>query len=174
MTTDSPEAAAQTVESFSDPESLREREDVPFHEERDVVDEETIDVLQDLDDLAPVGVTNDDGEILVTRITETCAWKIPSSAVSPDEDFPTATREWVQQNTGLSISLDGIEGVWHFDLRTEDEERTASRYFVVFSATPLGDESLDARPADGAEEAGWFEELPEGAERVPGTDLFLD
>lgn len=39
-----------------------------------------------------------------------------------------------------------------------------------------GHDDLDAATPTGdpVEEAGWFDELPEGASEVPGTDLFLE
>jgi hypothetical protein len=79
-------------------------------------------------------------------------------------------REHVTETVG-GIDLRAVEGVWHVDARTEDGAATAARAFVVFSGT-LDEETIQL-PADGVEEAGWFDELPEEAGGLPGTDLFL-
>lgn len=160
--------------SVTDPETLRDREDVPFHEDTDVVDAETVETVAGLDDMAPVGVTNGAGRALVLRVTDTCSWKIPTSAVAPGEEFATAAREWVAANTGLAVDLDGPRAVWHLQVREDGGDRTASRYFVVYGASVDGDPEVPATGApDPAAEAGWFEALPEGASAVPGTDYFL-
>jgi len=157
---------------FTDPESLRDH-DVAFHEETQTVDSETLDTVAELDDMAPVGVTNADGELLVMRVTDTCSPKIPSAAVEPDEAFAPTAREWVLVNTGLDVTLDGPEAVWH--LRVQDGDRTASRYFVVYAGTPERENPAvpTADAPDPAVEAGWYETLPEGTSEVPGTDLFV-
>lgn len=167
---------ASPVEPLTDPESLREQPDVPFHEDTDVVDEETFETITDLDDMAPVGVTNDDGEVLVLRITETCRRKIPSAAVADGESFPTVAREWVEQHTGMTVELDGIEGVWVYEATLEGTDRTASRYFVVYSAHPVGETATeaDANSEDLAAAIEWHTELPEEAAAVPGSALFFD
>lgn len=165
------------IESITDPETLRDHEDVPFHEDSDVVDEETFQTVAELDDMAPTGVRNADGEVLVMRVTETCRWKIPSSSVADGAAFAPAASEWIARNTGLDISFDGIEAVWHYEATLEGSDRTASRYFVVFGATPARPDASvptdDADPETVAHEVGWFDELPEGGAAAPGTDLFL-
>lgn len=161
--------------SVTDPEVLRDREGVPFHEETVVADAETVETVADLDDMAPVGVTNAAGEVLAMRITDTCSWKIPTSSVDPDEAFAAAARDWVAENAGIDVELDGPEAVWHRRFEAEDGERTASRYFVVYGGTPTADDPTvpTADAPDPATEAGWFDSLPAGATEVPGTDLFL-
>lgn len=172
------ESAADTV-SLTDPESLRDRDDVPFYEDQDVVDEETYETVSNLDDLAPVGVTNDAGDVLVMRVTEQCDRKIPSAGVEPGEDYAAAARRWVAEQAGIEIELDAIEAVWRFEARLDGETSGAFRHFVVFSGSPV-DGSSDGDGNGGlpedreAVEAGWFDELPDEAALVPGTDLFFD
>lgn len=165
------------TEPLVDLESLRDRDDIPFHEERDIVDEEIVDQVADLADLAGVGITNDEGELLFRRLTGTCSWKIPVAAVRPGEDFATAIREQVRERIGFALELEAVEGVWDVRVETEDGEHTASRAFVTFSASPVSDSyDLAAVTPEGesVEEAGWFEDLPDGADEIPGTALFLD
>jgi hypothetical protein len=160
-----------------DHESLRDQDGVPFHEDRDVVDREHVEQLASLADLAGVGVTSSDGELLLRRLTDTCSWKLPVATVGPDEDFVAAVTDHVRETIGFDLELDGIAGVWDIQLRTADGEQTASRAFVTFGASPAsGQYDLAAATPEGeaVEAADWFAELPDGADRIPGTDEFLD
>lgn len=169
------DASATPVEQITDHERLRDDPDVPFHDERDVVDAPTIEKFASLPDLAGVGIENADGEALLRRATETCSWKMPVAQVAPEEDFAARITDHVQETVGFDIDLDGIAGVWDIRLRTEDDRRTASRAFVIFSGSTESYDLDAATPSgDPVEEAGWFDELPEGASEVPGTDLFLE
>jgi hypothetical protein len=171
------DSATTAIGPIVDHESLRERDNVPFHEDRDVVDGELVDKLQSMDDLAGVGITNDGGDLLFRRLTDTCSWKIPVATVDPEEDFAAEITEHVRGTIGFSLELDGIAGVWDIRLRTADGERTASRAFVTFSASPIsGRYDLAAATPEGepVEEAGWFGDLPSEADEIPGTDVFLD
>lgn len=166
--TDKQTDTAPGVEPITDHESLRGR--VPFHEETDVVPAETVESLAAAENMAIVGVTNDAGEVLLRRLTPTCSWKLPVALVDEGEEYAAAIREHVTETVG-GIDLRAVEGVWHVDARTEDGAATATRAFVVFSGT-LDEETIQL-PADGVEEAGWFDELPEEAGGLPGTELFL-
>ncbi|WP_224269850.1 NUDIX hydrolase [Haloprofundus salinisoli] len=159
--------------SCSDLESLREHADVPFHERTDRVDNDTFGVVADLDDMAPIGVTNGDGSVLVLRVTESCRWKIPSPSVAPGEEYADVARAWVEEQAGLAVTLDAVEGVWRYTARHEDGNRETTRNFVVFGATPGADVGIPVVDEGGAVDAGWFDELPANAERPPGTDLFF-
>lgn len=180
MTTDSPKETSETatVESITDPESLRDRDDVPFYENTNVADEEMLDVLDDLDDVAVVGITNEDGAVLLRKLTEDCSWKPPMIPVASDEEYAATARRTVAENTGLTVELDALEGVWRYEDRLEDGERTATRSFVVFSASPSPDEpdgTVDSIPEENDLAAGeWVDELPADADEPPGTRLFFD
>ncbi|MDS0276898.1 NUDIX domain-containing protein [Halomicroarcula sp. S1AR25-4] len=163
--------AAPTTGPIYDAESLRDRDDVTFHEEADTVDAATVDQLEKMDDMAPVGVRNGDGETLVMQVTETCDWKIPSASVGPNEDFAATARQWAETNAGLGVELDGVEAVWHYEAHSADGDRTAERYFVVFAASLQNDQSSGDGDAEGTE---WLTELPADAVAVPGTDLFFE
>ncbi|ADQ69434.1 hypothetical protein C499_12710 [Halogeometricum borinquense DSM 11551] len=171
-----PPATEETTEStaigpITDLDALRDA-GVPFFEETDTVEEAQFELLDNLDDLAPVGVVNEDGEVLVMRVSEDCTPKIPSAAVEPGEDYAAVAQQWVRQQAGIDVTLDGVEGVWTVTVRLEDEAREATRNFVVFAATP---ETGDAAVHEGdAFEADWYAELPDDAADVPGTNRFFD
>lgn len=169
--------ASTGIDSIADYESLRDRDGVPYHEESDVVDGETVAAVADLPDLAAVGVTNPEGDLLFRRLTDTCSWKIPVATVGPGDDFARSIVGHVAGTIGFTLELESVAGVWDIGVRTEDGEQTASRGFVTFGAAPVsGEYDLDAATPAGeaVEEAGWFDERPAEADEIPGTDLFLD
>lgn len=171
------DSSPTAIEPIFDHESLRARDDVPFHEERDVVDTAVVEQLADAPDLAGVGITDSDGNLLFRRLTDTCSWKIPVTAVAPDADFVAAITEHVRATIGITVELDAIEGVWDVRLRSADGDRTATRAFVIFDGSLVtdGDGLAVATPeGDAVEEAGWFAELPDEADEIPGTHLFLE
>ncbi|WP_232702663.1 hypothetical protein [Halobacterium wangiae] len=174
------DSADSSLAPITDAESLRDRSDVPFHDDADDVPAETVDAVAGLDDLAVVGVTDDDGSVLLRRLTPDCELKLPVESVGDDEDFVAAARVAVEDVVGLPVELDAVEGVWTFEAREADGDRSATRRFVVFGATPAVDTAGVSLPTDDSPgtdapaEAGWFDEFPEDGERAPGTDLFFD
>lgn len=172
MTSDTDKDASQSaVAAISDPTAFHEVADVPVHKDTDVAPPDVVNQLADAPDMAIVGVENDDGAVLLRRLTDTCAWKLPVATVEEDEAYGAAVRDHVTETIG-ALELEAVEGVWSVDVRSEDGDRTASRTFAVFSGTLAWAEL--SPPADGVAEAGWFEKLPESAEELPGTDRFFD
>lgn len=160
--------AVTDVGPITDLESLRGR--VPVHEDTDVAPAEAVESIAEAEDMAIVGVTNDGGEVLLRRLTPTCSWKLPVALVDDGEDYAAAIRDHVAETIG-PVAITDVEAVWQIDVRTEDGTETASRSFVVFSGD-LATETLEP-PADGVEETGWFEELPDDGSELPGTELFI-
>jgi len=173
MSTQRNSVPVEAVAPLTDPETLRSRA-LPFHEQTDTVPAEAVDELARLDDMAAVGVTTDDG-VLLRRLTDTCAWKLPVATVGDDEDFVGALRKQVRSALG-PVDLTGVVGVWRVDALADDGSGTASRTFVVFEGTLGADADPGTLPVPeaGAHDAGWFPTLPENSAAIPGTDLFLD
>ncbi len=171
------DSSPTAIEPIVDHESLRDRDDVPFHEDRNVVDPAVIEQVADLPDLAGVGITNPDGDVLFRRLTATCSWKIPVATVPPEADFAAAITEHVRDTVGFSLELEAIEEVRDVRLTSSDGDRTAERAFVIFEGAPVTDTSDLATltpEGDAVEEAGWFADLPEEADEIPGTHAFLE
>jgi hypothetical protein len=177
MTANTHSDASESLRPIHDSDALRDHDEIPYHETVDTVPEEVVDQMDGLPDLAAVGVTNEAGDVLLRRLTETCSWKLPAASVAPDEDFAAAIRTQILATIGLSVDLTGVAGVWEVTVESEDGDRSASRTFVVFegrvtdgvydldAVTPTGD--------DPVEDVDWFEELPGDADELPGTDLFF-
>lgn len=176
--TANPTDSSRAVSPFTDPRDRADRDDVPVHVDSDVVPSDQFDTLTDLDDMAIVGVTQNDGRVLLRRLTADCDWKLPVVDVAADEEFVAAAVSAVEDVVGLPVALEGIAGVWRLEAETEDG-RTTTREFVVFEGTPASDPAtldlpVDVAPDDAPAEVGWFEAFPESGAPLPGNDLFFE
>lgn len=170
-------AESAVSESIVDPESLRDDDGVVFEADTDVVDAETFDRVEDLADLAIVGLTNETGEVLLRKLTPDCSWKLPCRAVDPGDDYVAAANQTLVNQVGPEATLDTVIGVWSLEARTEDGTRSTTRNSVVFRATQTLDGPEPSAVAPGGEavaDADWFEQPPEGVPQLPGTDRFFD
>jgi hypothetical protein len=165
-----------TDATATDLESLRNRDDVPVHEQTDTTPADVVEQVAALDDMAGAALTNPAGEVLFRRETETCSWKIPVVSVAPRDDYVDELRSHVRETIGFDLDLTEVVGIWDIRVQTDDGSQTASRTFVTFAAEPVsGEYDLDAATPTGepVEEAGWFDDLPEGADAIPGTEQVL-
>lgn len=145
--------------TLSDPESLRDREDVEFREETRVHDDEDHCAVG-IEGRAVVGVTDDDGEVLVIVHEEMDHAMLPNGKVESGDDWAAVGRDRVEHLTDLPVDLDGPVRVRKAEHVVEgDEEPHTTSYQVVFAASPAADAD---RVSDGCDwHAGWFDELPE-------------
>lgn len=182
MTSSSPNDSAGTslIESLTDPETVRDRDDVSVHELTETVDGRTFDLIDDLGNRTPIGLRNEDGEVWIMKESAEGAWTIPSIPVEPDEDYAKAGKAGVEAYTGIEITLDALEGIWHFEATHQETGETTTRYFVVYSASPVQEDADRSIPTaevsheDRPAASGWVSELPAAAADVPGTDIFFD
>ena len=162
---------APTVQSITDPESLRDREDVAFSREAEYPDRETYESLREQsetgDGAALVGVTNDDGKVL---LKDTCTgWLAPGGNVAPGEDWAAVARREAESWTDVAVELDSVERVRRIDHRLEEGEPSDVLddpfYVVFFRASPATGETapVDSDDED-APDVEWFDEVPEGVD----------
>lgn len=190
-TTDAPSAADSTLDSLADPESLRDREEVRFTDETAVHDDRDH-CNTDIDGRAVVGVTNDDGEVLLAVHREETVAMLPHGRVEAGDDWLTTARRKVEITTDLPFEIDGVEAVREIDHVVEGEDDPhATTYGVVFRASLAGDsadadDTADADdpaddPANVADpstddndhwDADWFDAVPENT--PPGSGLVAD
>jgi ADP-ribose pyrophosphatase YjhB (NUDIX family) len=171
MTNEPTDTDATTAEPFTDPESLRDREDVPFRAETKILDRETFETVSEQsetdDGAAIVGITNDDGEVL---LKDTCTgWLAPGGNVAPGDDWAAVARREVEAWTGVAVDIDGVERVRRIDHRVEGDEppdRLDDPFYLVFFRASLA--PGEAAPVDSddedAPEVEWFDEVPEGVD----------
>jgi hypothetical protein len=185
---------AVAIESVADVEALRDRDDVPFTTETDVLDRETFERLREDaavgDGAAIVGITNDDGAVLLKN---TCTgWLPPGGNVGPGDGWSAVAHQQAESWTGLAVELDGVERVRRIDRRpegsdsaeaddsdaseTDDSETDDSEadelpfHVVYFRALPANGETVENEPLDSDEsdddapEVEWFDEVSEGVD----------
>ncbi|WP_232702826.1 NUDIX domain-containing protein [Halobacterium wangiae] len=155
--------------SLLDPEQLRERTDVLFREETEVVnDVAAFNGHETWAGAVAVGVLNDDGDLLLVNAPQ--GWSLPVSPVRAGDDWAAVARRWVAQKAGLAVDIERPERVSRTSYRLAGSAtRQTTGYDVVFRAAPLDDETpmdyLNARreSEDGDEWADdWFDSVPEG------------
>lgn len=144
--------------TVTDPESLREREDVEFLEATAVHDDRGHCAV-DSDGRAVVGVTNDEGETLLVVDYDRPFAMLPNGTVESGDDWAEVGRQRVEHLTDLPVEIDGIERVRRVEHRTESEDEPhATSYQVVFAASPATDDLDISHGCDWRGE--WCDELP--------------
>jgi hypothetical protein len=166
-----PDDEPTVAESLTDPESLRDRDDVAFTEETDVLDRETYETVREQsetdDGAALVGVTNDDGEVL---LKDTCTgWLAPGVNVAPDDDWTTAARREAESWLDVAVELDDVEHARRIDHRVEGDDtpdRIDDPFYLVFfraSLAPGETPPVDSDDED-APDLEWFDEVSAGVD----------
>lgn len=169
MTNATHDPSTAPIDSVPSVDHLRDHRTVDVHVDREVVDTDRFETVQELPDMAPVGVVADDGTVLFTRIRADCDRKLPTPNVQPGDDYAAIARDWVRRQAGLEIELTAVEGIWRYEAEHPERDEVARRSFVVFRATV----SDTAPEAGEAHDAGWYDAVPDDAVRVPGTDRFF-
>ncbi|QLD85397.1 hypothetical protein HWV23_06530 [Natronomonas halophila] len=165
------------MKSLHDPEQLRDRADVSFHEETHVVDREEFDATREnVDSHIVVGVTNDSGEVLLVN-DGSHGWTLAAFPLESAEDAAVTARQALENLTGISISLDCPERVRHIEFRSDgDDARQFSMYNVILRASPVDGRPVASEPTLGhteVQDIGWFAEVPEGTSDELGDDIRL-
>lgn len=112
-----------TVESFTDPETLRERDDVRFVEAERTFEREQFEGLRKryraIAGVAMVGVTTDDGEVLLWGEENVSP---PGGSVPADEDWVATACDMVASVVGQQVEIDDVELVEWTRFRLADDD----------------------------------------------------
>ncbi|WP_254547193.1 hypothetical protein [Halomarina pelagica] len=165
------------METLFDPESLRSHEGVTFLEETHIIDKKEFEAAREnLDSHVAVGVTNDEGEVLLMN-DGSHGWTLTAFTVEPDENWTDIGQRGVEKVTGATVQLARPERVRHIELSPEGEEnRQNSIYNVVVRAVPV-----EGRPVadeqtlkeEDIQDIGWFNEVPPEQEGDVADDIRL-
>ncbi|MFB6268893.1 MAG: NUDIX domain-containing protein [Halobacterium sp.] len=154
--------------SLLDPEDCRERTDVLFREETEVVDDRAaFNGHETWAGTVAVGVLNGDGEVLLVDAPQ--GWRLPASPVRAGDDWAAVARRWVAQKTGRAVDVEAVERVTRTSYRLSGSAtRQTTGYRVVFRADPVDretpmDDLAAKRRLDGDDwSADWFGSVPDG------------
>jgi hypothetical protein len=169
------------MESLSDPERLRDHDDVSFSDETSVHDRETFDYFASVAGMVAVGVTDGDGHVLLMESAH--GWRLPYGPVAPGEDWLAVAREIATALTGVPTDVDGVERVVRIDHRLDgDEPADAVTHDLVVGTVPVADEPVADDPTfDPWDDltVEWFDAVPEDAywehdDAVDDVRLFLE
>ena len=163
------------MKSFSDPESLHNRSGVPFREEtRSVSQDEFESVVRNVDSHAAVGITDDEGNVLLVN-DGSHGWTLIARPVDAGEDWTTAARREAERLLDDRVDLEGIELVRRIEFHTpSDEGRRTSMYNVVFRASVDGVPVIEVSGTEDDDPSlGWFERVPDGQDGNLADDIRL-
>ncbi|NHN61318.1 MULTISPECIES: hypothetical protein [Halorussus] len=156
------------TDSLTDPETLRDREDVRFTEET-VVRGDRDHCATDIAGRAVVGVTDGAGAVLLAIHEADQVGMLPHGPVDPGDDWAEVARDTVEPVTGVPFELDGVEVVRELDHVVEGEDEPhSSTHNVIFRASLADAAAREADPSLDENDhwnAGWFDEVPD--ELVP-------
>jgi 8-oxo-dGTP pyrophosphatase MutT (NUDIX family) len=102
--------------------------------------------------------------LLLQRRADLDAWGFPGGAIELDESAAEAARREVREETGLTIEIQRLLGVYTKYRQAYPNGDVAQPITVFFEATPAAGETVPAEPPDIHEtlEVRWFrpEEVP--------------
>lgn len=163
-----------------DPEQLFENERTDT-ERRTYTHENADHCEADADGRAIVGVTSEDGRVLLLVNSEEDHTILPNDTVAPGEDWATVGQSWVEKSAGIDITLDDVERVRRVEHVVDGESTPHSvAHHVVFGASVASAGTIpDGLCADDPWELGWYDELPldtddDDAGVLADIRLFLD
>ncbi len=163
------------IDSLSDPETLRDR-GVRFDPVERSLEREQFEGLRERYDaiagVVQVGLTTDDGRVLLEGSTESGGWAPPGGSVDPGEDWVASARSSMERQTGTDVEIDGAVLVEELTFRLEgDPDESFAGYGVTFAASLAS--AADAfvenptivdhplLPEDHDRTFEWFEAVPE-------------
>ncbi|WP_247001251.1 NUDIX hydrolase [Halosolutus gelatinilyticus] len=166
------------MDSLFDPERLLDRENVDVREEtRNVTRSEFETVRETVDSHVAVGVTNDEGEVLLVD-DGSHGWTLVAAPVESGDDWVATGRRAVETLIGIDVELDRPERLRRVDFHpADDPDRRTTMYNVVFRATSVARRPVpDDGPGADRPEIGWFDRVPADQEGGVADDirLFVD
>ena len=169
------------MDPLTDPESLVDRDDVDFREEASVEHQHHFELYEPIEGIIVVGVTDDEGRVLLMVHSEDPGVVLPYAPVESGEDWVAVARRKIEEAAGVDVDIDGVERVRRKYFSPEgDDERQTMGYDVVVCARPSTGETFGESTSVGEEgdwSLKWVDEIPEDAAGGAVLDdirLFLD
>lgn len=174
-----PSTTADAPESLTDPTALQNRDDID--EVTDTFPHGDADHCEaDYAGRAIVGVTTDDGELLVIADRDAGAAVLPSPKVERGDDWAAAAREEVAEVAGIDVRVTGVERVRHVEHVLGDDDAVFDETtHVVLAATPVEDDPELPDHPDESWSVEWHDSVPSALVDEDGAEaddvrLFVD
>jgi len=141
-----------------------------------VLDDETFATFEQLAGMAAVGVTRDDGAVLLWEGPR--GWTLPFTPVAEGESWGEAGRTVIEELTGVTFELKDVETMREVENERESDGETVTTREVVFAARRISEETAETLAAFEADadhpDVEWFDSVPEDADAVGDIQRFLD
>lgn len=162
------------MDSFSDPESFRDRVDVPFREEtRRLPVDEFDSVTERVESHAVVGITNDEGDVLLMN-DGSHGWTLPAFSVAQRTNWLERTRTEAETLLDTSVILEDIELVRRVKFQPEtDDTEQFWMYTVIFRAFTNADMDVDKISEETDLSLGWSGSVPDEQKADLASDIRL-
>lgn len=163
-----------TVPGFTDPQNPSEEGETQIHTQEDTVPQEVIEEVRSIGDMVVLCLTDEQGRILLRKLTETCPWKPPLKPVPDNSEYTELAVSLAEDELPFPVQITSIGGIWRFELEANDGPGTVAQNFVIFESSPSSSEyqteTSDSETDKKLADVSWFDEIPETAEDVPGVE----
>lgn len=131
------------MDELTDPETLREHEDIEFSKMPPEEHQGHFELYESIAGMAIAGVTDVDGRLLLLEHEDAPYPTLPYGQVAPAEGWIASTQATVTDSTGVAVTVDDVRRVRHHTYRSGVGEETTG-YDVVVAASPDGDGDIQA------------------------------
>ncbi|MFC5971917.1 hypothetical protein ACFPYI_11295 [Halomarina salina] len=130
------------MDALTDPETLRDRDDVEYVEKSPEVHQHHYDLFESAAGTTIAGLTDDAGRVCLLEHEAVDLPALCYTVVDPGDDYVAGARDIVETSTGVEATIDDVRRVRRCTYRSEDGEETTS-HDVVFAASPVDSTDLD-------------------------------
>ena len=151
------------MDSFSDPEDLRDRAGVSFHEEvRQLPADEFESVAEELDSHAVVGITSDEGDVLLMN-DGSHGWTLIAFSVEHGKDWVTTAQREAKALLDDTVVIEEVEFVRRVEFQSaDDDSQRTTMYNVVFRASVDDSVGIEKTVEEDDLSLRWFDGVPDG------------
>lgn len=150
----------ETKSTLTDPSTVRDHPAVAFVEETETVTASQFEAAAESEGIVFVGVANQTGSVLL--VDGSHGWTLPGGLLSAPSDWFAAGQEAVFEQTGLDVSIEGIERVHQITNRHEETGRETVTYEVLLRGSlAAGNSEPVGAPAPPSSSAAWFDSVPD-------------
>lgn len=154
------------IDSLTNPETFTELDGVQINDEVQVVSEAEFERRDTWGGVAVIGVTDENGDLLLAKFADGHGWMLPNGPVEPGDDYVAAATHWAEVMTGVSVTVDDIDRIRRRHYQTEDGRETIGHH-VIFQGSPVEGTAVAENPGlpqQDIETVSWFAHPPADAD----------